>query len=290
MKDSSSSCTAAFRQSDAYRRSVYASGLISCAVLSLVIWLTAFASPPHVLRVLVLISSDSSALTAQSLRRGITLGAEEAARTMAMFGDSLDLRVIATSSAEAEARAVHAATRAPGAPMAIIRADPLTCLTPAPVSATLVIDAACPPMERASHSASVGGAVILFIRPPPIQPTALASPNARAELWHASLKRFGAEQLNQRYARRFGRPMDSDAWAGWFAVKVLAEAALRAHATTAAALGTALTDTSARYDGHKGAPLYFDASSGALRQPLYVVAPDSAGGERVVGEVTENPR
>jgi hypothetical protein len=268
---------------------VYASGLISSALLSIVIWLTAFASRPHVLRVLVLISSDSSAPTAQSLRRGITLGAEEAARTMAMFGDSLDLHVVATSSAEEEERAVHAATRAPGAPMATIRANQLRCLTPAPMSAILLIDAACSPMERVSPPARVGRTVILFLHPLPIQPTALASPNARAELWHASLTRFGAEQLNQRYTRRFGRRMDSDAWAGWFAVKVLAEATLRAHPTTAAALAAALTDTSARYDGHKGAPLYFDASSGALHQPLYAVVPDSAGGERVVGEITEKP-
>lgn len=271
---------------------------MSCALLCLVIFLSAFASRPLVLHVLVLISSDSSVPATQSLTRGITLGAEEAARTMAMFGDSLDLRVVATPSTESQDSVVRATTRASGT-MAIIRANPLACLTPATPLPVPVIDAACPPpapisTPRSPTTRSAGVADdhrlrVLFIRPPPVRSTPLPSPNARAELWHASLERFGAEQLNQRYARRSGHPMDSDAWAGWFAVKVLAEAALRTHATTAAALGAALADTSARYDGHKGTPLYFDARSGMLRQPMYAVARDSAAGERVLGELREKP-
>ena len=39
-------------------------------------------------------------------------------------------------------------------------------------------------------------------------------------LWDASLERFGATQLNDRYRRRFGVGMDGPAWAGWFAAKL----------------------------------------------------------------------
>ena len=46
--------------------------------------------------------------------------------------------------------------------------------------------------------------------------------------WHASLERYGAGELNERYARRFGRRMSSTAWCGWAATKAVVEAALRA--------------------------------------------------------------
>jgi ABC-type branched-subunit amino acid transport system substrate-binding protein len=118
---------------------------------------------------------------------------------------------------------------------------------------------------------------------PGVEWTRPAAATRRVELWHPSLERFGAEQLNQRYERRYGRPMDSDAWAGWIAVKILAESALRAHATTSGALQRALTDPRAQFDGHKGRPLVFDARTGELRQPLYTV---DAAGDRAPSRVS----
>ena len=88
-------------------------------------------------------------------------------------------------------------------------------------------------------------------------------------LWHASLQRFGAGELNQRFRERFGAPMDAQAWAGWMGVKVVVEAWLRRNAV-AAGLETG------PFDGHKGAALAFDRASRSLRQPLYVVARDGA--------------
>lgn len=99
------------------------------------------------------------------------------------------------------------------------------------------------------------------------------SDGARAVLWHERLFRYGAEQLNERYRRRFGTGMDSDAWAAWMAVKALAEASLRA-AGDRPPLTEALGGRRARFDGHKGAPLSFSAPGGTLAQPLYVVYGD----------------
>lgn len=87
--------------------------------------------------------------------------------------------------------------------------------------------------------------------------------------WHPSLKKFGAEQLNQRFETRFGSPMDERAWAAWLGVMAAAEAALRN--TTLERL---------RFDGHKGARLSFRSEDHTLRQPLYVVA-----GDKVLGEI-----
>jgi hypothetical protein len=95
--------------------------------------------------------------------------------------------------------------------------------------------------------------------------------------WHPDLYRFGAEQLNERFHRRFGQPMDEDAWHGWIAVKIAAELALRASP------GTGLLDLLPRlaFDGHKGTQLRFDLEDHHLIQPVYRV--DGKG--KLVGEV-----
>jgi hypothetical protein len=80
--------------------------------------------------------------------------------------------------------------------------------------------------------------------------------------WHPDLERFGAEQLNERFRRRFGRPMDEAAWHGWVAVKIAAEAALRGGVLQQ--LGTS------GFDGHKGAQLRFGRDH-YLIQPVYLV-------------------
>jgi hypothetical protein len=97
------------------------------------------------------------------------------------------------------------------------------------------------------------------------------APGLRAVEWHASLSRFGAEQLNVRLASALGRAPDADVWAGWMAAKVVAEAMIRAAGGPLPAEAL----TSLAFDGHKGAPLRFDARNGYLRQPLYIV--DGAG-------------
>lgn len=94
--------------------------------------------------------------------------------------------------------------------------------------------------------------------------------------WDARLDRFGAAQLNARYRARFSRPMDSNAWAGWFAVKVVWEASQRARAVDGATMTRYLEGDTAQFDGHKGVPLSFRRWDHQLRQPLYVV-PTTSG-------------
>jgi ABC-type branched-subunit amino acid transport system substrate-binding protein len=111
-----------------------------------------------------------------------------------------------------------------------------------------------------------------------------AAEATEAVLWHPSLERFGAAQLNDRFRARFGGEMDGAAWAGWMAVKVLWEASLRARTTEVEGLRGYLERDATQFDGHKGWPLSFRAWDHQLRQPLYLVAP-ADGGTRVVGEV-----
>lgn len=77
-------------------------------------------------------------------------------------------------------------------------------------------------------------------------------------LWHGSLFRYGAGELNERFMEQMGEEMNEESWSGWIAVKLILEAALRR---------TPLEDV--RIDGHKGALLRFE--QGRLRQPVYTV-------------------
>lgn len=88
--------------------------------------------------------------------------------------------------------------------------------------------------------------------------------------WHSSLMKFGAEELNVRFLRRFGQPMDERSWHGWVAVKCAVELALRyPGGDPKARIGDL------RLDGHKGMMLSFDPHDRHLIQPVYVV--DSQG-------------
>jgi hypothetical protein len=92
---------------------------------------------------------------------------------------------------------------------------------------------------------------------------------AQALTWHHTLERYGAGQLNDRFAARFGMPMPPEAWTGWMAVKVAWEAAARAGAGES--LAAVLQRPGLRFDGHKGWALDFRPWDRQLRQPLYVV-------------------
>ncbi len=84
--------------------------------------------------------------------------------------------------------------------------------------------------------------------------------------WHSGLMKFGAEELNVRFRRRFGQPMDERSWHGWVAVKCAVELALRyPGGDPRERIGDL------RLDGHKGMMLSFDPRDGHLVQPVYLV-------------------
>jgi hypothetical protein len=88
--------------------------------------------------------------------------------------------------------------------------------------------------------------------------------------WHSGLMKFGAEELNVRFLRRFGQPMDERSWHGWVAMKCAVELALRyPGGSPKARIGDL------RLDGHKGMMLGFDPQDRHLIQPVYLV--DSQG-------------
>jgi hypothetical protein len=111
-----------------------------------------------------------------------------------------------------------------------------------------------------------------------------------AMAWDASLERFGADTLNQRFRSRFGRAMTAPAWTSWLAVKILWEASLRARSTDSTAIARYLTRETTQFDGHKGRPLSFRAWDRQLRQPLYVRTAEKLVEAPAEAKSDESPR
>jgi hypothetical protein len=207
--------------------------------------LLGMAPAPPALRIALLLPGAGPAR--ESVRRGFRLGGEESGHTASLLGTVLDavevegeatpgLTALLGGWDEASARAGAALARAAGAVFLNVGADADSLR-------------GCGEMLHVVPSRSM--------RPP----GALA--------WHPALERYGAAQLNARFAERFQAPMDEPAWCAWAAVKLAVETALRAG--DRARVGPALLSASLRFDGHKGMPLRFDPASGQLVQPLYLL-------------------
>lgn len=230
-----------------------------------------------------LVSPDSDGAVA----RGVAMGVEEAARTGALMGRGAELRMSA-SVAAAQALLREGVTALVGG-WDLESCRELGALADAAgvpflntgCAADALRGAEC---RRAVFHVEAGEAMYaaaLAARP------AGAANAARAVLWHPSLERFGAGQVNDRFRARWGGAgMDGAAWAGWMAAKVLWEASLRARGTDGAALRAYLEREQTRFDGHKGWPLSFRPGDRQLRQPLYLV---DADGMRVLAEVPARP-
>ena len=112
-------------------------------------------------------------------------------------------------------------------------------------------------------------------------------PEARvtAQAWHPEFEKYAAKQLNKRYSKAYGRPMDDQAWAGWAAVKMTSDSIAR----TQNAEPTKLLDylkNQLSFDGQKGVTMKFRAT-GQLSQILLLVENGRIVGEAPVKSVVD---
>jgi ABC-type branched-subunit amino acid transport system substrate-binding protein len=109
-------------------------------------------------------------------------------------------------------------------------------------------------------------------------------------LWHSSLERYGASQLNDRFNAKSHRPMTGSSWAGWMAVKAATESFFRAGANDGDSIATYMSSDTTQFDGHKGAPLSFRSWDHQLRQPLYCVASEAKPGSPIARDIPDLSR
>jgi hypothetical protein len=259
------------------------------------------------LRVGVLLPAASGDATA-AVSSGVLLGAEESARTASLFGLALE---VMEERSGATAEELRSATRrlvakevvavVAGAHAAGPGARGGDCHSTVRAAAggdALVLNVGGAPdgttvdrchgfaVHMSPGAAAVRRARAAYAR----RPGATGAADATIGIWHHTLRRFGAEQLNERFRRRFGTGMTSPAWAGWAAMKIITESALRSRSARGADLARFLATRAARFDGHKGEPLAFDGRTGELRQPLYVIHGDGVAAELSTGDVYEAAR
>lgn len=89
---------------------------------------------------------------------------------------------------------------------------------------------------------------------------------ATALAWHPEFVKFAGRDLNKRYTEQFGVPMDSAAWAGWAATRIVAEAVVRTSSNEGPVLDAYIREDLG-FDGQKGLAQTF-RNNGQLRQPL----------------------
>lgn len=226
------------------------------------------AGPPDDMLAVLLTASPGGAVS-----RGARMGADEAARTASLLGRRFALRDLPSAAPDQLRTHARALASSPAnARVLLLDLD----------EAGLCTVAAALPDEHVDRAITLRaadgpcGRRMLQVRLPVERRAAIeserlpeAGPGATVEEWHASLERFGARQLNERYRRITGQGMDSESWAGWVAIKIAAELLLRLPAVPSAGLRERSGPT---FDGHKGVPLRFD-DSGVLSQPMYVVNP-----------------
>jgi ABC-type branched-subunit amino acid transport system substrate-binding protein len=133
--------------------------------------------------------------------------------------------------------------------------------------------------------AGIGGELVV-LEPDVAASVAMPANGLRPQMWHHTLEKYSARELNNRHRRRFGEPLDGASWSAWAAVKLVAEGLLRRGATPQALLEYLESDPP--FDGHKGRALTFRRSDHQLRQPMYLVRPEKA--DAPATETFEVPR
>ena len=106
----------------------------------------------------------------------------------------------------------------------------------------------------------------------------VGSSGLMALAWHPQWERYGGPQLSRRFFKLARRPMQSQDWAAWAAVKAVAAVLSDSPAAGVTQQIKRLRSGALTLDGAKGQGLSFRPWDGQLRQPLFL-----AHGDGVVG-------
>jgi ABC-type branched-subunit amino acid transport system substrate-binding protein len=217
--------------------------------------------------------------------KGIRLGVAEATQTATLFGDAVEAfeaRGDATSGGAVKAAEFLSSARKVQILIAVAVGDAETLSRFAEQHGLIFLNVASRSDQlRAAcrrNSFHIQASDVMYSNAARLSASA---PGASVELWDRRLERFGASQLNDRYRAVAHEGMDGGSWAGWAAVKIASEAALRARSTEPSRIRSYLESRAAQFDGHKGWPLSFRADDHQLRQPLYMVV-ESGGAPRII--------
>ena len=271
-------------------RKVFTMRIATCKVLFAVAMLTPsmiVAQAPATLRVGLVTRANSPG--ASAIQRGVRLGAEEAKQTAKLFGGDVLLFEIASGGDAARAARQLLSQRKVQVLIASARedVDALSQLAESHRIISVNVASRSPALRAACRRFTfhVEADDSLYAIASRRAPTSGA--HATAVLWAPVLEKYGASQINDRFRARYRLGMDGGAWAGWVAMKIVAEAALRARSGWAEAIHAYLVARTTTFDGHKGWPLSFRSADQQLRQPLYIVSAPAGSGRSAVREIPD---
>ena len=89
--------------------------------------------------------------------------------------------------------------------------------------------------------------------------------------WSRVVEQWGAAQLQSRFTDLAGRPMQSQDYAAWAAIRTIGEAVTRTNTAEAATLRAFILSADFELAGFKGRPLSYRTWNGQLRQPIPLV-------------------
>ncbi len=112
-----------------------------------------------------------------------------------------------------------------------------------------------------------------------------ADSKAVAASWHGDFRKYAAGQVNKRFKKAHGKVMDDEAYAGWMAMKIVADAVARTSSNESGKL-IAFMKKDLVMDGAKGLKMTF-RSTGQLRQMILLVEDGKVVGEAPVRGVVE---
>lgn len=266
--------------------------VLAIAVSLMIVTVAGATNAQHAptLRVGLITTGTSPDSAANSVERGVQLGAAEAKQTATLFGgDVLLFEESAARNAERAAQHLLAERKI----QVLIgssrdNAEALSRFAETHHVVFLNVASRAPALRAACrrYTFHVEAGDSMYANAATRSRAASPSTSPGVALWAPTLERYGASQINDRYRAKYHRPMDGGAWAGWVAVKIASEAALRARAANAGAILSYFEAPTTSFDGHKGWPLSFRAVDHQLRQPLYVAAHASPSGVRDVPELS----
>jgi hypothetical protein len=223
--------------------------------------------------------------TLDAVRHGAAIGRNEIVATSALLRMPIEVSLL-TAADVTTARRMLAEAHRSGIIAVVVGGTPAMVeelASAAPATGPLVV-ATAPVPDAACGSAVFGAAptdaartTALAAWRASLMTASTATPQVAA--WSGSLVIYGADSLNERFRAAWDHAPDEVEWLQWFALKAVAESAMRSRVTSAATLAKALRVDG--FDGHKGKLLRFDAHQ-QLVQPLYVVTPDDSGDTRVL--------
>ncbi len=106
-------------------------------------------------------------------------------------------------------------------------------------------------------------------RPRPVVGTQGLMPTS----WHRTQEQWGATQIQRRFEKLAERYMTERDYAGWAAMRTLADAVTNTSSAEASTVRDFILSPAFKLAGFKGVPLTFRDWNGQLRQPVLLVAP-----------------